>query len=893
MGTPGSPSDSAAKAPFRVFINYRRSDSGGYAGRISDALNAHANASSLQWDVFMDIDTIDPGVDFAEVIDEALKTCDIVITVIGRSWLQATDAKGRRRLEHRDDFVRLELEAALSRSIRVIPALVQGAEMPSSEDLPDDLARLARRNAIELSDARWRFDMDRLIAVLDRVEQQKAEQAAAEQAERERAEQERIEQERALATEQAAKEAAEHAERTRREEEERLAAVREAEERLAREQAQRGAAEREAAEREAAEREAAERAAAAREAAAREAAEREAAEREAAEREAAEREAAVRAAAETARRRAEEEQRAEAERKLVREQEERERAEYEAAAAAAVAWEREQAEAEPEPAPVAVEAQAMTEPDAPRPAARPGIGRVIAAFGLLLFLTAIWTPFYRFSGFDNFKYWSLGQGTLALSLAGFMGFAIGGSLLLRKLALDVATAALGFVTFGFGLSQALQNSLPLPFGNPFEPLQWGDGSGVGAWLGCLGPALVAAGGVAAATRRPDRGKEAPRITRRSTLIAAAVSVPGLALFFAAVFARIFDRRLAFSGGANYWALGNHHAVGILMLVLGCLAFAALTAGLIGGGVRPYYAAAAVGLTALGVTLRIPMSGLELHTGIALAFVASMLIVAGGWAMSATSLPQRLRAAARGGIGAGAVLLFVSIWLDASYWDFDGRHQRGIFLIALCLLCAAALAGSVGVGRAPRVSAVTVGLVALGFTLFVPLTGGWKPLAVGPALAVVGSLLLVIGPLVALRSSQLAWRPRRPTSSEAIALLGTGLLLVAIWQDAFDHVEGSPGSFWQTAEGGGFLLLVGLMCAASALGKLVTGIEALEQATRALGLVALGFALNPLLDAAFGDWQYFRVGTWLLVGGALLIVAGTTPALSRHREPRRALTPGPA
>src|SRR6266540_810441 len=260
LGTPGSPSDSAAKAPFRVFINYRRSDSGVYAGRSSDALNAHANASSLQWDVFMDIDTIDPGVDFAEVIDEALKTCDIVITVIGRSWLQATDAKGRRRLEHRDDFVRLELEAALSRSIRVIPALVQGAEMPSSEDLPDNLARLARRNAIELSDARWRFDMDRLIAVLDRVERQKLEQEAAEQAER-----------------------------TRQEHEERLAAERETEERLAREQAQREAAEREAAEREAAE-------------------------REAAEREAAEREVAVGAAADAARRRAEEEQRAEAER---------------------------------------------------------------------------------------------------------------------------------------------------------------------------------------------------------------------------------------------------------------------------------------------------------------------------------------------------------------------------------------------------------------------------------------------------------------------------------------------------------------------------------------------------------------------------------------------------
>jgi TIR domain len=149
--------------PFRVFINYRRSDSGGYAGRIYDALTAHSN----EWLVFMDIDAIDPGADFTEVIEESLESCDAVVAVIGRSWLQSTDSRGRRRLEHPDDFVRLELLAALDRKVRVIPVLVQGADMPSSEDLPKALITLARRQGLELSDGRWHYDMSRLIEVLD------------------------------------------------------------------------------------------------------------------------------------------------------------------------------------------------------------------------------------------------------------------------------------------------------------------------------------------------------------------------------------------------------------------------------------------------------------------------------------------------------------------------------------------------------------------------------------------------------------------------------------------------------------------------------------------------------------------------------------------------------
>ena len=115
--------------------------------------------------------------------------------MIGRQWLTAPDASGRRRLDNPDDLVRLEIEAALGRNIRVIPALVQDAEMPSSDALPESLGALSRRNALELSDARWRYDIDRLSQLLERVAQQEAEKRASEHAEQERLQQERLERE--------------------------------------------------------------------------------------------------------------------------------------------------------------------------------------------------------------------------------------------------------------------------------------------------------------------------------------------------------------------------------------------------------------------------------------------------------------------------------------------------------------------------------------------------------------------------------------------------------------------------------------------------------------------------------------------------------------------------
>ena len=131
----------------RIFISYRRNDSATSAGRIYDRLEGRFG----QGQVFMDVDTIRPGLDFVEVVQQAVGSCDALTAVIGREWLGASDESGR-RLENPEDLGRLEIATALKRDIRVIPVLVQGAQMPVATDLPEGLKALARRNSLEVSD---------------------------------------------------------------------------------------------------------------------------------------------------------------------------------------------------------------------------------------------------------------------------------------------------------------------------------------------------------------------------------------------------------------------------------------------------------------------------------------------------------------------------------------------------------------------------------------------------------------------------------------------------------------------------------------------------------------------------------------------------------------------
>jgi hypothetical protein len=156
---------SPPSAPGRIFISYRREETAYPAGWLFAQLADHYGGGQ----VFKDVDSIQLGDDFVEVITSAVGSCDVLLALIGDQWLTITDEHGRRRLDDPDDFVRLEIQAALTRNIRVIPILVDGARMPRADELPDSLAGLVRRQALELSPARFDFDTGRLLKVLDRT----------------------------------------------------------------------------------------------------------------------------------------------------------------------------------------------------------------------------------------------------------------------------------------------------------------------------------------------------------------------------------------------------------------------------------------------------------------------------------------------------------------------------------------------------------------------------------------------------------------------------------------------------------------------------------------------------------------------------------------------------
>ncbi len=116
----------------------------------------------------MDVDSIDPGTDFSERIESAMESCNVCLPLIGAGWLQATDQLGRGRLEDSGDLVRMEIEAALSReSTRVIPLLLDGADMPAAASLPNSMAALSRIQAMVFAHASWGHDFERLVSILE------------------------------------------------------------------------------------------------------------------------------------------------------------------------------------------------------------------------------------------------------------------------------------------------------------------------------------------------------------------------------------------------------------------------------------------------------------------------------------------------------------------------------------------------------------------------------------------------------------------------------------------------------------------------------------------------------------------------------------------------------
>ena len=157
--------ESAAPSPGRIFISYRREDTAYPAGWLYDRLASRYGDGKI----FKDVDSIELGDDFVEVITNAVGNCDVLLALVGDEWLTITGADGRRRLDDPNDFVRLEIEAALTRNVRVIPILVDGSRMPHAEEVPASLAGLVRRQALELSPNRFDSDTGRLLKVLDKT----------------------------------------------------------------------------------------------------------------------------------------------------------------------------------------------------------------------------------------------------------------------------------------------------------------------------------------------------------------------------------------------------------------------------------------------------------------------------------------------------------------------------------------------------------------------------------------------------------------------------------------------------------------------------------------------------------------------------------------------------
>ncbi len=146
----------------KIFISYRREDSDYRADRLAEAIRPHLKDPDR--DLFIDIDSIPLGVDFVEYLESRVAQCDVLLALIGPDWVDVKDpVTGVRRLDKTDDFVRVEIAAALRRGIRVVPVLLDGAPVPHAGQLPDDLQELARRNGVEMRRISFASDVERLV----------------------------------------------------------------------------------------------------------------------------------------------------------------------------------------------------------------------------------------------------------------------------------------------------------------------------------------------------------------------------------------------------------------------------------------------------------------------------------------------------------------------------------------------------------------------------------------------------------------------------------------------------------------------------------------------------------------------------------------------------------
>jgi uncharacterized membrane protein YeaQ/YmgE (transglycosylase-associated protein family) len=150
--------------PSHIFVSYRRADSR-YAARV---IAEHLRDQFGRSEVFMDVDSLEAGVDFVDGVLDAIRASAVVLVLMGEQWLGAEDRSGRRRLDDPTDNVRTEIEHALRWKKHVLPVLLDGADMPHQADLPATVAPLTRLNAIRLDHVSWDVDIVKLIEAVMR-----------------------------------------------------------------------------------------------------------------------------------------------------------------------------------------------------------------------------------------------------------------------------------------------------------------------------------------------------------------------------------------------------------------------------------------------------------------------------------------------------------------------------------------------------------------------------------------------------------------------------------------------------------------------------------------------------------------------------------------------------
>lgn len=150
----------------KIFISYRQSDTQSEASRLKENLEDIFGADR----VFFDIETLEPGLNFAKAIEKTLFQSAVVLVLIGETWIDVKDEDGNLRLFKEDDWVRKEVAMALAmEDTRVIPVLVKDANKLSASQLPENIKGLADFQWAELTIPRWRSDVERLAKSLEKI----------------------------------------------------------------------------------------------------------------------------------------------------------------------------------------------------------------------------------------------------------------------------------------------------------------------------------------------------------------------------------------------------------------------------------------------------------------------------------------------------------------------------------------------------------------------------------------------------------------------------------------------------------------------------------------------------------------------------------------------------